>query len=62
MQLPEITQDILRTNLDGAAAAGVKPGRAAGHHLQSLHGGACGCQHGKSVGFGVESIDRLGLA
>jgi len=30
--------------------------------LQCLHWGARGGQHGKSVSFRVESIDRLGLA
>src|SRR6185436_10053143 len=61
MQFTEVSQDILRANLDGAAASGVKPGWTARHDLQSLHWGSGSGQHGESVGFYVENIDGSGL-
>ena len=54
-----MTEHVLRTDLDGAATAGVEPGRPAGHHLQRLHRRAGGRQHGEGVALGVEGIDRL---
>ena len=62
MQLAEMAEHILRADLDGAAAAGMEPGRPARHHLQRLHRRAGGRQHGEGVGLGVEGVDRLGLA
>src|SRR5580700_10807367 len=39
MQLAEIAEHVLRTDLDRAGAAGMKPGGSAGHHLQSRRRG-----------------------
>src|SRR6188508_1903547 len=61
MQFTEVSQDILRANLDGAATSGVKPGRTARHDLQSLHRRTSGSEHGESVGFYVENIGGSGL-
>src|SRR4029077_14136088 len=61
MQFTEVSQDILRANLDGPAASGVEPGRTTRHDLQSLHRGSGRGQYGESVGFYVENIDGSGL-
>src|SRR4029078_4308475 len=61
MQFPEVSQYVLRTDLDCAAASGMKPGRAAGHDLQGLYRGSGSSQHGESVGFCVKSIDGSSL-
>ena len=37
MQFAEMAEHILRPDLDRAGAAGMKPGRPAGHDLQRLH-------------------------
>ena len=58
MQLAEMAEHVLRPDLDGAAAAGMEPGRPAGHDLQRLHRRAGGRQHGEGVGLGVEGVDR----
>src|SRR5207244_8280084 len=55
-------KDILRADLDGAAAARMEPGRAARHDLQSLARRACRRQNSEGVRLGVENVDRSGLA
>src|SRR6185437_2662325 len=57
MQFAEMTQNILRADLNGAAAAGVKPRRSARHHLQRLWRRAGRYQRRQYIGLGVERID-----
>ena len=56
MQLAEISQHILRPNLDGAGTSGMQPTCAAGHDLQRLHRRAGGRQQCERVTFGIERI------
>ena len=58
MQLAEMAEHVLRPDLDRAGAAGMKPGRPAGHDLQRLRRRAGGGQHRERVGLGVEGVDR----
>ena len=62
MQFAKVAENILRTDLDGAAAAGMKPGRATGHDLQGLHRRAGRGENCKCVAFRIEGVDRPGLA
>ena len=56
MQFAEMAEHILRPDLDGAGAAGMKPGRSAGHDLQRLHR-RTGCgERGQRIGLGIEGI------
>src|SRR5262249_34155185 len=57
MQFSEMSEHVLRADLDAARSSGMEPRRAARHHLQRLRGGAGGSQHRQRVGFGVEHID-----
>ena len=57
MQLAEMAEHVLRADLDRAGAAGMKPGRAAGHDLQRLRRRAGRHQHRERIGFGVEGVD-----
>ena len=58
MQFAEMAEHVLRADLDGAAAAGMEPGRPAGHHLHRLRRRAGGGQHRERVALGVEGVDR----
>ena len=57
MQFAEMAEHVLRPDLDRAAAAGMKPRRAAGHDLQRLRRRAGRDQHRERIGLGVERID-----
>ena len=58
MQLAEMAEHVLRADLDGAGAAGMEPGRPAGHDLHRLRRRAGRGQHRERVGLGVEGVDR----
>ncbi len=61
MQLAEISEHILRADLDGAAAARMEPGRPARHDLQCLRRRS-GCeQRRERVALHVESINVCGV-
>ena len=62
MQLAEMAEHVLRADLDGAAAAGMEPGRPARHDLQRLRRRAGGGEHRERIGLGVEGIDLGRLA
>ena len=59
MHLAEVTQHVLRPDLDGAAAPRVQPRRPAGYDLQRMHRGAGRRQHGQRIRLDVEGIDAL---
>ena len=61
VQLAEMTEHVLRADLDGAAAAGMEPRRTAGNDLQRLRGRPGGNEHGEGIALDVERIDRRGL-
>jgi hypothetical protein len=54
MQLAEVTENVLRPNLDGAGTARMEPIGAARHDLQCLHRRARRCEYRKSVGLAFE--------
>ncbi len=60
MQFAEMTEHVLRADLDRAAAAGMKPGRTARHDLHRRHRRAGGGQHRERIALGVEGIDLAG--
>src|SRR5690349_20022509 len=51
-----MAEHVLRTDLDGAAAARMKPGRTAGHDLESLHRRAARSEHRKDIGFRIKRV------
>ena len=58
----EMADNVLRSDLDRAGAAGMKPGGTAGHDLQRLYRRAGGGQYGERIGLGIEHVDRRRLA
>ena len=56
MQLAEMSEHVLRPDLDGAGTSRMQPVGAAGRHLQRLHRRAGGGQHRERIGLGVERI------
>ena len=56
MHFAEVTQHVLRPDLDGAGAARMQPARAARHDLQRLHRRAGGREHRERIGLGVERV------
>ena len=62
MQFAEVAEHVLRADLDRAGAAGMEPGRPAGHDLQRLRRRAGGGEHRERIGLGVEGVDAAGAA
>ena len=56
MQLAEMTEDVLRTDLDGAGSSGMQPAGTAGHDLQRLHRRPGGGQYREGIGLGIERV------
>src|SRR5262245_64948014 len=60
MQLAEMPEHLLLSDLDRARASRMEPRRPARHDLQRLRLRAGGSEHGERVGFGIEGVDLAG--